>query len=174
MKIASYRTDAGPLALGRVDVEQQTILPLRVPDGSTFLDLLASGRSGAWTPETSAPLPLSRVGLSAPIAHPRRNIFCVGKNYRQHAAEFARSGFDSSAAQGDVPKDPIIFSKVPESVIGPGETIVIDPRVSSAIDYEAELAVVIGLGGRRIPKVEAMHHVCGYTIVNDVTSRDLQ
>jgi len=112
--------------------------------------------------------------LKVPVARPRRNIFCVGKNYRPHAAEFARSGFDSSAAAGDVPAHPIIFSKPPECVIGNGEPILIDPSVSTAIDYEAELGVIIGAGGRGITRENALAHVLGYTIINDVTARDLQ
>jgi 2-keto-4-pentenoate hydratase/2-oxohepta-3-ene-1,7-dioic acid hydratase in catechol pathway len=112
--------------------------------------------------------------VRAPFPRPARNIFCVGKNYYEHAHEFARSGFDSSAASGAVPDAPIIFSKVPESVTGPGAPILFDPAVSSAIDYEAELCVVIGKGGRGIRKAEALQHVWGYIIVNDVTARDLQ
>jgi 2-keto-4-pentenoate hydratase/2-oxohepta-3-ene-1,7-dioic acid hydratase in catechol pathway len=98
----------------------------------------------------------------------------VGKNYYDHAHEFAKSGFDSSAAAGSVPKHPIIFSKVPECVVADGADVLIDPRVSTAIDYEAELAVIIGKGGRGITKERALDHVWGYTIVNDVTARDLQ
>jgi 2-keto-4-pentenoate hydratase/2-oxohepta-3-ene-1,7-dioic acid hydratase in catechol pathway len=98
----------------------------------------------------------------------------VGKNYHEHAHEFARSGFDSSAASGAVPEAPIIFSKVPECVIAPGEAIEIDPNASTAIDYEAELAIVIGKGGRGIKKADALKHIWGCTIVNDVTARDLQ
>src|SRR5690606_25578785 len=84
------------------------------------------------------------------------------------------SGFDSSAAAGAVPAHPIVFSKVPESVIGPSAPILIDPAVSTAIDYEAELAVIIGRAGRGIRPENAFDHVWGYTIVNDVTARDLQ
>ncbi len=112
--------------------------------------------------------------LLAPIPRPRRNVFCVGKNYYEHAHEFSSSGFDSSAASGAVPDAPIIFSKVPESVIGPGDDIVFDPAVSAAIDYEAELAVIIGRQGRGITRERALDHVWGYTIVNDVTARDVQ
>jgi len=110
----------------------------------------------------------------AAFPRPRRNIFCVGKNYHEHAHEFARSGFDSSAAAGAVPDHPIVFSKVPECVIAPEEAIRIDPGVSPAVDYEAELLVVIGRGGRAIRKEHALEHVWGYGIVNDVTARDLQ
>ena len=113
-------------------------------------------------------------GAAVPLPRPRRNIFCVGKNYHAHAKEFARSGFDSSAqAGGEIPAEPIIFSKVPECVIATGEAIEM-PKVSTTIDYEAELAVVIGKGGKGISKAEAMQHVWGYTIVNDVTARDWQ
>jgi 2-keto-4-pentenoate hydratase/2-oxohepta-3-ene-1,7-dioic acid hydratase in catechol pathway len=118
-----------------------------------------------------AAIPLDQVRLEAPIPRPHRS---VGKNYFEHAHEFARSGFDSSAQSGAVPDAPIVFSKVPESVTGPGDPILIDPGVSQAVDYEAELAVVIGKGGRGIRKADALDHVWGYCIVNDVTARDLQ
>ncbi|PTB87500.1 hydrolase [Pseudidiomarina aestuarii] len=103
-----------------------------------------------------------------------RNIFCVGKNYMEHAHEFSKSGFDSSAAAGAVPKNPIIFSKVPETVIAHKDDVIIDSSASEAVDYEAELAVIIGKGGRTISPENAYEHVWGYTIVNDVTARDLQ
>jgi 2-keto-4-pentenoate hydratase/2-oxohepta-3-ene-1,7-dioic acid hydratase in catechol pathway len=126
-------------------------------------------------PSTGAPVALGAIKLIAPIPRPRRNVFCVGKNYHAHAREFAGSGFDSSAKSGgDIPAVPIYFTKVPESVIGPNEPIVIVPEVSSAIDYEAELTVVIGRGGKRITAADAMKHVWGYTIINDVTARDWQ
>ncbi len=119
-------------------------------------------------------IPLSDVVLKSPVPRPHRNIFCVGKNYHAHAKEFAGSGFDSSAAKGEVPEAPIVFSKVPESVVGPGDAVRIDAMVSTAIDYEAELGVIIGKGGRNIPKASALDHVWGYTVINDVTARDLQ
>ncbi len=111
--------------------------------------------------------------LGAPVPRPRRNIFCVGKNYHEHAQEFSKSGFDSGASDKP-PEWPIIFSKVPDTVIASGEQIVFDPEVSDAIDYEGELAVIIGTGGRGITKARAMSHVWGYTILNDVTARDVQ
>ena len=125
-------------------------------------------------PPVSATVPITEVNLQAPVPRPRRNIFCVGKNYHDHAHEFASSGFDSSAAKGTVPEVPIVFSKVPESVIGPGVPIRMDASVSTAIDYEAELAVIIGRSGRNITVEDALSYVWGYTIINDVTARDLQ
>jgi 2-keto-4-pentenoate hydratase/2-oxohepta-3-ene-1,7-dioic acid hydratase in catechol pathway len=109
----------------------------------------------------------------APLPRPAKNIFCVGKNYREHAAEFAGSGFDATAKEV-VPEAPVVFSKPPTSVIGPGEPIPSRLDPTNSVDYEGELAVVIGRAGRGIRKAEALAHVFGYTIVNDVTARTLQ
>jgi len=119
-------------------------------------------------------IPLGDVTLMAPVPRPRRNVFCVGKNYHEHAHEFASSGFDSSAAQGAVPEAPIVFSKLPETVISTRAAIKLDASVTTAVDYEAELGVIIGKTGRNISLENAMEHVWGYTVINDVTSRDLQ
>lgn len=174
MKVATF-TIGGERRVGLVDSAAGTVAPFdfsveRARDG--VLALIE--RNGAGLPMTLSPIPLSQVELEAPIPSPRRNIFCVGKNYHEHAHEFAKSGFDSSAAAGAVPKDPIIFSKVPETVVPAGARIMMDRSVSASIDYEAELAVIIGKGGRAIAPGDAMDHVWGYTIVNDVTARDLQ
>lgn len=176
MKLAAYRIGA-QLAAGRLSADCRSVEPLATGDGdpvSGVLALIEQDLAGAAATVLGEPVPLDTVRLRAPIPRPRRNIFCVGKNYYEHAHEFAGSGFDSSAAAGAVPDVPIVFSKVPESVIGPGEAIRFDPRVSSAIDYEAELAVVIGRPGRGIPREHALEHVWGYTIINDVTARDIQ
>ena len=113
--------------------------------------------------------------LLAPIPCPRRNVFCVGKNYHEHAAEFAHSGFDTSAAKGETaPEFPVVFTKPPSSVIADGEAVQRFPELTQQLDYEAELAIVIGRPGRGIARAEALAHVWGYTIVNDITARDLQ
>ncbi len=174
MKFATFSV-AGERRVGLVDIEKQTVAPLDIPLEAARAGVLAVlDRNDAGTPRTLSPMPLSAVTLEAPIPLPRRNIFCVGKNYHEHAQEFARSGFDSSAGAGAVPKHPIIFSKVPETVVATGADVLIDASVSSAIDYEAELAVIIGKEGRGIRKEDALDHVWGYTIINDVTARDLQ
>jgi 2-keto-4-pentenoate hydratase/2-oxohepta-3-ene-1,7-dioic acid hydratase in catechol pathway len=119
--------------------------------------------------------PLDGVRVLAPIDQPRRNIFCVGKNYHEHAAEFSKSGFDSSAKEGEhAPEAPVVFTKPSTTVIGPGDKIPPHSNVTKQLDYEAELAVVIGKAGRGIKKADAFKHVFGYTIVNDFTARDLQ
>ncbi len=112
--------------------------------------------------------------LLAPIPRPRRNIFAVGKNYREHVAEFGRSGYDTPSRSEELPDKPIVFSKATTTVTGPFDDIESHPEVTSELDYEAELAVIIGRGGRAITEAEAMAHVWGYTIINDVTARDLQ
>ncbi len=115
---------------------------------------------------------LNTLRLLAPIPNPRRNIFCVGKNYREHAAEFSKSGFDATTSV--VPEVPIIFTKSSGSVIGPLDDICSHHVLTSSLDYEAELGVVIGRSGYGITRDRALDHIWGYTIINDVTARDLQ
>jgi 2-keto-4-pentenoate hydratase/2-oxohepta-3-ene-1,7-dioic acid hydratase in catechol pathway len=119
-------------------------------------------------------LPIDSVKLLAPFPRPAKNILCVGKNYHDHAREFHASGFDASAGQEAIPEVPIMFTKWPNSVIGPGEPIPSANDYTNSTDYEGELAVVIGAGGRNITEKDAYDHVYGYTIVNDVTARTLQ
>lgn len=176
MRFATYRS-GGVRRVGLVDPAAGEIRPLGLaPEEAErgVLSVVERMARGAELPEAGAPARLADVTLEAPFPRPHRNIFCVGKNYYEHAHEFARSGFDSSAASGAVPEAPIIFSKLPDSVTGPGAPIRMDRRVSPAVDYEAELAVVIGKPGRGIAKAQALDHVWGYTIINDVTARDLQ
>ena len=106
--------------------------------------------------------PIDRVTLQAPVPRPRKLVL-LGLNYRDHAEETGMK----------LPEVPTLFSKYPSSVIGPGETILV-PKVSSMIDYEAEMAFVIGRAGKNVPRERAMEHVAGYTILNDVTCRDYQ
>ena len=175
MRIATWswggRRHVGRMADGRVT-------PLAVPERareSGALALVEALAGGAPMPATSgASLPLSAVKLDAPIPRPRRNIFCAGVNYRAHAAEWAASGMDGPRPAPPSDEFPVIFSKVPDCVIATGEPIRIPSGLSAAIDYEAELMVVIGRGGRNIPRSSAMDHVFGYTAFNDVTARDIQ
>jgi 2-keto-4-pentenoate hydratase/2-oxohepta-3-ene-1,7-dioic acid hydratase in catechol pathway len=176
MKIVAYRLK-GRSGVGLVSADLQQVQPFDLPEALSNLGaqaLIEMQARGDSLPALLPALALSEVQIIAPLPKPRRNIFCVGKNYFAHAKEFAGSGFDSSAKSGgDIPADPIIFTKVPESVVGPGAAIEM-PSVSTAIDYEAELAVIIGRGGKGIAAKDAMAHVWGYTIVNDITARDWQ
>ena len=170
-------THAGRRHVGQVDraAEAQTITPLAIDaalGAQALIEHLAGG--GALPAEAGPALPLAQVTLDAPLPRPRRNVFCIGLNYRCHAAELAARGFNGARSGEDlIPKAVVAFSKVPDSVIAPGAAIEI-PAASSAIDYEAELAVIIGKAGKGIRRAAAMDHVFGYTIVNDVSARDLQ
>jgi 2-keto-4-pentenoate hydratase/2-oxohepta-3-ene-1,7-dioic acid hydratase in catechol pathway len=165
--------------VGLVSTEQGKIAEYDVSSDLTeagVLTLLNLQLAKQALPAIIATHDLSAIQLLAPIPRPRRNIFCVGKNYFEHAKEFGTSGFDSSTSKpGDeITKDPIIFTKPPESVIGPGANIVIPQQVSNAVDYEVELTVIIGKGGKGITQANAMQHVWAYTAINDVTARDWQ
>ena len=115
-------------------------------------------------------VPLSSVTLLAPIPRSTRNLLCLGLNYQAHAAE----GAAHFGTQATAPAFPMFFTKAPTSVIGPDATIEIDSSLTKEPDWEVELAVVIGTGGRDISKADAMGHIFGYTIANDVSARDLQ
>ncbi|WP_420724937.1 fumarylacetoacetate hydrolase family protein [Hwanghaeella sp. LZ110] len=172
MKLAVFEWK-GARHIGVVSESEDTVTRLDIASDAVA-EAGVTALIGRDLPATAEVLALSDVSLLAPVPRPRRNIFCVGKNYFDHAHEFASSGFDSSAAKGAIPEAPIIFSKVPECVVRTGDPIRIDASVSTAIDYEAELAVIIGKGGRNIAPEAALSHVWGYTIVNDITARDLQ
>jgi 2,4-didehydro-3-deoxy-L-rhamnonate hydrolase len=114
---------------------------------------------------------IAEVELRAPIPHPRRNVFCMGWNYLTHFEEGQGKRGDQ---QEELPEYPTFFDKPTTTVIGPRDDIPFDPAFSEKIDYEAELAIVIGRAGRSIPAAEATDHIFGYTLANDVTARDVQ
>ena len=179
MKLATFRSGTGE-HVGIVDVERGTLRDITalLPQGAGMLGLIESWDRLASVLLRDLPdLPehsLDDAQLVAPIPVPRRNVFCVGKNYRDHVAEFGRSGYDTPDRSQDLPEWPILFSKATTAVTGPYSDI--DPHfdVTAELDYEGELAVIIGRGGKRIAREDAYQHVWGYTIVNDVTARDLQ
>jgi 2-keto-4-pentenoate hydratase/2-oxohepta-3-ene-1,7-dioic acid hydratase in catechol pathway len=147
-----------------------------LPDGAGLTELIERWDvlGGKLDPDSAARIPVTDVRLTAPIPTPRRNIFCVGRNYREHAEEFGRSGYDATGGTSNQPDAPVVFTKPPSTVIGPGAAIDPHPGVTGEVDYEAELGVIIGRGGRGITAAAALDHVWGYTIINDVTARDLQ
>ena len=106
----------------------------------------------------------------APIPRPTKNVICLGMNYAEHVREAA----GAMKREVRLPKVPVYFTKSPTSVIGPFDDVRVDPRVTQQVDWEAELGVIIGIGGRDIPKERALRHVFGYTVINDVSARDLQ
>ncbi len=132
---------------------------------------LAAVRALAADPPRAAVVPGARAKLLAPIQRPRRNVFCVGRNYMDHVAEGDRTrGIEKS----ELPKYPQFFTKAPECVIGADEAIPAHAGVTRWLDYEVELAVVIGREGRDIPAERALDHVFGWTVGNDITGSDLQ
>ncbi len=178
MKLATHEL-AGARSLGRIDPEAGKIFPLGESKSAYNDDMVTlierHPALNTVLPTDATGIDLDQVKLLAPIPCPRKNIFCVGKNYFEHAQEFTQSGFDATSKRGDnVPDNPIIFTKAPTTVIAHGDDVPCHGESSTQMDYEAELAVIIGTGGRGIKKAEAFDHVFGYTIANDVTARDLQ
>ncbi|MGB3067786.1 MAG: fumarylacetoacetate hydrolase family protein [Ottowia sp.] len=148
-------------------------------DSFSMLDLIASGDKGlAFARHVleepgrfhAARVPQSEVRLLAPIPRTPRNVFCLGRNYAEHIRE------DNVSREKDtsLPQYPQFFTKPASAIIGPDAGIRYDEKVTRRLDYEVELAVVIGKGGRDIKAEDAFKHVFGYTIVNDITARDLQ
>jgi 2-keto-4-pentenoate hydratase/2-oxohepta-3-ene-1,7-dioic acid hydratase in catechol pathway len=174
MRIASW-TWGGRPHVGLVSPDGTEATPLAVADAERgALSIIRALVAGERLPaESGTRLPVAAITLRAPLPRPRRNLFCVGRNYHAHAAELAGTVFRDA-----VEKDtdwPIVFSKVPETVIGPHDTVRLPGKaVTEQIDYECELAVIIGRGGRDISRSHAMDHVFGYTVVNDVSARDVQ
>ena len=172
MRIATIEYQGRP-RLARLAADGITVEQLDIDGSRGALALIEATIAGQPMPAVKGTLPLADVRLLAPLPAPRRNLFCVGRNYHAHAKELRDSVFKDNTQTVDA--WPIVFTKVPETVIGPGATVQLPgAAISAQIDYEAELTVVIGRGGRNISAADAMQHVYGYTIVNDVTARDVQ
>ncbi len=177
MRLVVFKARGTAARVGELTTDGRTIVPLlldgAIETAGVLVALDDQGKPRTLS-RTSERLSVQEVVLLAPVPRPHRNIFCVGKNYHEHVKEFANSGYDSSATSDAPPEAPIVFSKLPESVIASGVGIEQDASVSTDTDYEAELGVIIGQGGRNITVAQAMDHVWGYTIINDVTARDIQ
>ncbi len=171
MRIATF-VHEGRLRVGQVQADGRSAALFETDGARGALGLIEQAAAGNGLPALGAVVPLTATALRAPLPVPRRNLFCVGRNYHAHARELRETVFKDNAKAVDA--WPIVFTKVPECVIGPGAAVRLPVAVSRQIDYEAELLVVIGRGGRNISRADAMAHVYGYTIVNDVTARDVQ
>ncbi|TGD65537.1 FAA hydrolase family protein [Tabrizicola sp. WMC-M-20] len=190
MRFATLQTSAGPICA--VQMADGRFLPVSgackaaglsevaLLDGSlqalieggddalaAVADLLSRAQSGD---ATLTVLAVESPVLLAPLPRPKKNVFCVGRNYAEHIAEGARAQNTKIA----VTEVPVYFTKPCTAVIGPNAAIPIFPHVSAQIDYEVELAVIIGRPGRDIPRDRAYDHIWGYTILNDITARDVQ
>lgn len=195
MKLASFSTSAIPqVRVGLVQGEEIVDVDLaaralNVPPYDQMLDLLAHQDESMPTlrailekargrrlsevrtfANIGAVHELHNVHLVSPIPLPRKNIMCLGRNYHEHALESYQARGENRP-QGDAP---VIFTKATTTMNGPDGKIVIDPAVSEQIDWEAELAVIIGKAGKNIPEADALSYVFGYSVLNDVTARDIQ
>jgi len=149
---------------------------IEIPGYSSLLELIQAGpdvwRRGASASgaDSGRTFNAADIRWHAPLPRPAKNVFCLGRNYAEHVREATKArGQDFK-----LPAHPIFFTKTPTTVIGPYDEIVWDQSVTQQVDWEAELAVVIGTGGKNIPRANAMAHVFGYTVINDVSARDLQ
>ncbi|MEH7884486.1 fumarylacetoacetate hydrolase family protein [Bacillus sp. JJ1609] len=186
MKFGTFKNETG-IFIGIVNEGENRVLPLVEAAGrmggevsfpDSMLEAIASGdsfyedamKAVEWVNENNLEeelyRPIESVTLLAPIPKPAKNVFCVGKNYAEHAIEMG--------SKDDIPEHVMVFTKAPTSVIGHKATILDHKKVTEQLDYEGELAVVIGKQGIEIKRDEALDYVFGYTIINDVTARDLQ
>lgn len=173
MRLISYE-HAGARVVGAIDGDEVVDLSSTGMISTDMVDAIAG-----WSLESALEAirqghrrPLSTVRILAPLQM-RKNVIAVGRNYRDHAKEFSDSGFDASEKQM-IPDNPVVFTKAPTSVIGPDEPIVLVNDPTGTTDYEGEMAVVIGRRAKNVSPHDALSYVFGWTIVNDVTARDLQ
>jgi 2-keto-4-pentenoate hydratase/2-oxohepta-3-ene-1,7-dioic acid hydratase in catechol pathway len=175
----------GVAAAGVVATDDTVVSTVDLLGGATdedeVLDLLLSGEElltelRAAARKARGGIPLANAKLHAPIPRPPRNVFCIGWNYSEHFEEGkqARGQSGQPIAPQEIPQFPAIFTKNPATVVGPDAAVLFPAPHSEQLDWEAELAVVIGKGGRDIAEAAAMSHVFGYTCANDVSVRDVQ
>jgi 2-keto-4-pentenoate hydratase/2-oxohepta-3-ene-1,7-dioic acid hydratase in catechol pathway len=158
--------------IGHYDAEGKTIQPLAFASGTLLENLYQVIQVGeAGIIPSGDKISTSDVKILPPLSG--RDVLCVGKNYAEHAKEFNSSGFDSSD-KVDQPTHPVIFTKRFTSIIGAGQDIYAHPSFTETIDYEGEIGVIIGKAGHQISEENAMEHVWGFTIVNDMTARERQ
>ena len=168
MRLVTFRADGG----ARLGVLRDDSEVVEVDEPKDMLSLIDAGDEGlsrvqaALASARSKSRRLESVQLLMPLLAPRGNVIALGRNYEKHAAE--------SATQGAQPNPPTIFTKATTSLTDPNADILIDPAISEQLDWEVELAVVIGKRGANIKHVRALQHVFGYSVLNDVSARDMQ
>jgi 2-keto-4-pentenoate hydratase/2-oxohepta-3-ene-1,7-dioic acid hydratase in catechol pathway len=172
MRIAAIKSPQGKI-FGAV--EGDSFRPFSVGGGSLrdlrhVIKLLAAGAP----PSYGESVALAGAKLAAPVGPLTKNVICVGKNYYDHAREFAQSGVDQSGDKQDVPADPVIFTKSTTSLADPGQKISAALDSTHTVDYEGEFGVVIGRHAKNVKREDALDYVFGYTIVNDLTARAVQ
>jgi 2-keto-4-pentenoate hydratase/2-oxohepta-3-ene-1,7-dioic acid hydratase in catechol pathway len=173
MRIAAMQDPKGKI-FGAIDGD--SFKPFSISGGTLrdlrhVIKLLGNGNNAV---EYGAPTPLAKVKLVAPVGPLLKNVICVGKNYYDHAKEFAQSGVDQSGDKQQAPADPVIFTKSTSSLADPGQKINISADPTHTADYEGEFGVVIGKRCKGATRADALDYVFGYTIVNDLTARAVQ
>ena len=184
MRLVTYQMLNSQLLNTGIQISKDEVLDIVAEVGArsatakveSMLDIINGGeatmlllREIQANPKT-APIMLNKALLKAPIPRPMKNIFCVGWNYLEHFQE----GGTKLDDKRELPKWPVFFSKAPTAVNGPYDVIPFDASISTQLDWEVELGVIIGKGGKNISEADAMDHVFGYTVINDVTWRDIQ
>ena len=184
MRLVTYQMLNSQLLNTGIQISKDEVLDIVAEVGArsatakveSMLDIINGGeatmlllREIQANPKT-APIMLNKALLKAPIPRPMKNIFCVGWNYLEHFQEGGAKLDDKR----ELPKWPVFFSKAPTAVNGPYDVIPFDASISTQLDWEVELGVIIGKGGKNISEADAMEHVFGYTVINDVTWRDIQ
>jgi 2-keto-4-pentenoate hydratase/2-oxohepta-3-ene-1,7-dioic acid hydratase in catechol pathway len=170
LKFVRYERNGRSPQIGLVVDNELIDLSGVAPSMQAVINLSAEGMAMIAQHANSSPrIPLADVKLHAPLL-PRRNVMCLGKNYADHAREMQTAHNEPL----ELPTFPVVFTKATTTVSGPHDPIPFDPHVSEDIDWEVELAVIIGKQGKNIPAEQAMAYVFGYTVLNDVTARDLQ
>jgi 2-keto-4-pentenoate hydratase/2-oxohepta-3-ene-1,7-dioic acid hydratase in catechol pathway len=159
-----------------LDIAAEAATRSATPKVATMLEIIAGGeatmsllREIESAPKTE-PILLNKALLKAPIPRTSKNVFCVGWNYLEHFEEGGKKLDDKR----ELPTWPVFFSKAPTAINGPYDVIPYDGNVSTQLDWEAELGVIIGKTGKNISEADAMSHIFGYTVINDVTWRDIQ
>lgn len=168
MRLVTYRHGTR-VHLGVVRGDEVVALDAIAPDMLSLIDAGPEGLARAAAAQ-GAGTPLSAVQLLAPIPRPRQNVVCLGMNYVAHAIESDRA----RGREPKLPEFPVFFSKIVSSVCGPEDGVPLDPKVTSQLDYEVELAFIVGKTCKNVAKADALSYVFGYTIINDVSARDLQ
>lgn len=172
MKLVTYRL-SGAEHVGALTADGKGVLPLPAADMNTLIETmtLADLRSAAAAAERGGAVPLSDVELLAPIPRPRQDVVCLGMNYRDHAEESARYSADAFTKNSTAA---VYFSKRVSEAGKPDGVIPRHAGLTDRLDYEAELAVVLGKAARDVKAVDAADCIFGYTVLNDVSARDLQ
>lgn len=179
MRFVSFTVGDGAARFGVVDDDGAIVdLVAACPGGPANLiefiaagdDALAAARAALGTRGNANRHAAYDVRLLAPIPRPAKNVFCVGRNYKAHIEE----GYRARGSDVAYPPAPQFFTKAPTAVFGPRQSALLDPGVTAKFDYEAELGIVIGAGGSNISEAAAFDAIFGYTIINDLTARDLQ